>query len=45
MTKLQPFDWRELKRFLMLKLSFVKTFFCSKKNCIARGHISKNVLS
>lgn len=29
--------WWELKPFLMLKLSFVQ------KNCIASGHLSKNV--
>ena len=26
-TKLQPFDWWELRPFLISKLSFVKTFF------------------
>ena len=26
-TKLQPFDWWELKPFVISKLSFVKTFF------------------
>ena len=45
-TKLQPFDWWELRPFLMLKLSFLrKIFLFFQKNWIASGHMSKNVLS